>query len=485
MERSGYRKISRTNIIATWICAVILAGLSFRNYGFAAEFVSTACVMFGTALLITGLYFVPMSEVVKGGIIVTIVGLATLLASVLQGGSDRNFIASFFVLALATLYFDSRIILSYSVVYLAVCGGACLANPAYIDGANYETARVLIKLVIYGAVAAVLYAATRQGEGLIRRSREAARQIVAASETARSVSTSLFQSVEAGNGSMEEMAGNISQLSTSTASVREEMGRMLHSVQGVGDAVSTSGQLLQDTLACTHSLAENYQNVLGGVEQGKAAMGEAGASIRGAADTVLSANEATDRLSAQMERVGEILKDIHAIASKTNLLSINASIEAARSGVHGKGFAVVAGEIRTLAADSASAAAEIQQIIDGLVSVTDTVSQRVTSGASMLQSSLGQIGRVDQCLQDLGSISGSVGSIIQQENGLINDFQGRYQQMESQLSTVMGELRDSVELVVQIDAAIQTQAAASATLSTQLEEIAVVSGSLQEKMQLV
>lgn len=103
----------------------------------------------------------------------------------------------------------------------------------------------------------------------------------------------------------------------------------------------------------------------------------------------------------------------------------------------------------------------------------------------MLQSSLGQIGRVDQCLQDLGSISGSVGSIIQQENGLINDFQGRYQQMESQLSTVMGELRDSVELVVQIDAAIQTQAAASATLSTQLEEIAVVSGSLQEKMQLV
>lgn len=484
MEQSGYRKTSRTNIIATWICAVILAALSFRNYGFAPEFISTAAVMFGTALLITALYFVPMQEALKGGIIVTTVGLATLLASVLQGGNDRNFIASFFVLALATLYFDSRIILGYSGVYLAVCVAACLFNPAYIDGAEYETARVLIKLVIYGAVAAALYAATRQGEGLIRQSREAARQIAGASEAARGASERLFQSVERGNGSMEEMAGNISHISSSAASVKDDMDQMLVRAHEMQAAVEDSGALLRENLECTRSLADSYGNVLGGVQDGMQAMGEAGQAVRSAADTVLSASKATGQLQEQMEKVGAILGEIHAIASKTNLLSINASIEAARSGIYGKGFAVVAGEIRALAADSAAAAANIQQIIDGLMTVTALVSQRVTDSTALLRDGLGQIGRVEQCLHTLEGISGEVEVIVHRENGLIGRFQGKYEQVEGELTAVLEQLRDCVSLVGQIDASLQEQTSASNALTSQLEEIAMVSAHLQEKMTL-
>lgn len=484
MEQSGYRKVSRTNIIATWVCAVILAGLSFRNYGFAPQFFSTAAVMFGTALLITVLYFIPIQEALKGGVIVTIVGLATLLASILQGGSDRNFIASFFVLALATLYFDSRIILAYCVVYLSVCVMACLIDPAYIDGEHYEMARVLIKLVIYGAVSAVLYAATRKGEGLIRRSQAVARQIVDASEAARTASASLFHSVESGNGSMEEMAGNISRISASATSVTADMGRMLGQVQDMRAAMADSGTLLQENLACTQSLSDSYGKVLSGVLDGKQAMGQAGQAIRTAADTVLSADEATGQLLSQMENAGQILKDIHSIASKTNLLSINASIEAARSGVYGKGFAVVASEIHALAVDSAAAAADIQQIIDGLISVTSLVSQRVTGSAQMLQGGLEQVALVDRYLGALESISGQVESIIRQENGLIGRFQGQFQQVETQLSAVTEQLRDSADLVAQIDASIQEQSSASEDLASQLEEIATVSAQLQEKMAL-
>lgn len=482
MDLSGYRKTSRTNIIATWVCAVILAGLSFRNYGLAAEFISTAAVMFGTAALITGLYFTPLQEALKGGILVTVVGLATLLASVLQGGSDRNFIASFFVLALATLYFDSRIILGYSSVYLAVCVAACLINPAYIDGAAYEMARVLIKLVIYGAVAAVLYAATRQGEGLIKRSQEAAQQIRRSSEATQAASAHLFQSVEHGNSSTEEMAGNISHISSTTASVRADMAQMLAQVHDMRTSVQESGTLLHENLACTDALSEGYGNVLAGVGDGRLAMEAAGQAIHGAADTALSANEATGRLLEQMNKVDAILKEIQAIASKTNLLSVNASIEAARSGVHGKGFAVVAEEIRLLAANSAAASADIQQIIDGLVTITAQVNQRVASSAELLQGGLDQIERVAQHLQSLEAVSGEVDAIIRRENELISAFQGKYTRVETQLTTVVGQMGDSVDLVRQIDAALQEQSAAAATLAAQLEQIAQISGQLQETM---
>lgn len=482
MDKAGYRKTSRTNIIATWVCSVILAGLSFRNYGLATEFFSTAAVMFGTSLLITTLYFLPVKESLKGGIIVTIVGLATLLASVLQGGSDRNFIASFFVLALATLYFNSRIILAYSGIYLAVCGAACLVNPAYIDGTDYQMARVLIKLVIYGSVAAVLYAATRQGEGLIRRSQEAAQRIMDATETARIASENLIKSVDDGNGSTQEMADSIGRISTTSASVKTGMNRMLEQVDGMRAAVNDSAVILQENLDCTRSLSDSYGNVLGGVRSGMQTAGDAGKAIRKATDMVIAANEASGQLQQQMARVGDILNHIHSIASKTNLLSVNASIEAAHSGVYGKGFAVVAGEIQALAVDSTEAAGDIQQIIDELIAATSLMSQRVTGSASLLQTGLEHIGQVDENLQSLETISGQVETIIRRENSLIEDFQKKYRQVETQLNEVQEQLRRSVDLVWQIDSSLKEQSDASQALSAQLEEIAHVSGQLQEQM---
>lgn len=480
MSQDVYRKTSRVNIYATWICAVILAGLSYRNYGFAAAFISTAAIMFGTAALITVLYFIPFHEGFKGGVIVTVVGLATLAASILQGGSDRNFIASFFVLALATLYFDSRIILGYSGIYLAVCIGACLVNPAYIDGAEYEMARVLIKLVIYAAVSVVLFAATRKGEGLIRAGREAAEQIAKSSLAARDASENLFASVETGNGSMEEMAGNIGQISQSSSAMKADMQVMQEYTVGIKEVIQKSDAVLSDNLECTRELAGSYEEVVAGVRDGKEAMKEAGRAALSASDAVTLANGSARQLMEQMQKVGGILKEIHSIASKTNLLSLNASVEAARSGEHGKGFAVVAGEIRSLAAESAEAAEDIQQIIDSLISVADTVSGHVTGSTALLEEVMGQLDHLDGCFGALENISAKVSGIVQKENGLIQDFQEEFERIGSGIETVMKQVDDGVETIEKMDASLHEQEYASGELASRLEEIASIAASLRE-----
>lgn len=91
-----------------------------------------------TSLIVSILRFMKMNEVLKGSVIVCCIGFATLLTSILQGGNSRCFIAAFFVLGLATLYFKSKVIISYGAFFTVSSIVAALVNPAYIDGENAE-----------------------------------------------------------------------------------------------------------------------------------------------------------------------------------------------------------------------------------------------------------------------------------------------------------------------------------------------------------
>ncbi len=76
---------------------------------------------------------------------------------------------------------------------------------------------------------------------------------------------------------------------------------------------------------------------------------------------------AMERINAASNRIGDIISEIESIASQTNLLSLNASIEAARAGESGRGFAVVADQIRVLANQSAKAAVDTRELIEGSI----------------------------------------------------------------------------------------------------------------------
>ena len=122
-------------------------------------------------------------------------------------------------------------------------------------------------------------------------------------------------------------------------------------------------------------------------------------------ENIQSAIRSMEKISEESRRVKIILELIDGIAFQTNILSLNASVEAARAGNQGRGFAVVASEVRNLAQRSAGAAKDIEQLINESVGRISNGHQQVARAGETMDQILGSIARVNQIMEDISAAS--------------------------------------------------------------------------------
>ena len=131
-------------------------------------------------------------------------------------------------------------------------------------------------------------------------------------------------------------------------------------------------------------------------------------AIRTLADEIGNASGAVERLTHNANRINEVVNVINAISQQTNLLALNAAIEAARAGEQGRGFAVVADEVRTLASRTQQATVEIQQMIEELQAGTGALNDIMEKTVGRAASSQQLITEVGQDIDKLSSHSDAV-----------------------------------------------------------------------------
>jgi methyl-accepting chemotaxis protein len=236
-----------------------------------------------------------------------------------------------------------------------------------------------------GALATLLAAllawlVTRTLTRPIRRCVEALRALAAGDLTTRS---GIDRGDEVGQlaRALDETAGALGETIASVAAASQSLATSAHGLSGAADQIAASAEQTSAQSLVVASSAEevssSVQTVAAGSEEMGASIQEiaqnanAAAGVAGrAVEVAKSTNETVAKLGESSVEVGNVVKVITSIAEQTNLLALNATIEAARAGEAGKGFAVVASEVKELAQETARATEDISRRVSAIQ--TDT-----------------------------------------------------------------------------------------------------------------
>ena len=182
-------------------------------------------------------------------------------------------------------------------------------------------------------------------------------------------------------GNMHHMMSTLSQVSTSlneqarnTAKQAEARSSRIRTQQDeinmVATAINEMAAATQEIAGNAESTAQNASEAVGACVHGSSQVSQTQSSIQNLAQEVQVATHVIQELESHGNSINSILATIQGIAEQTNLLALNAAIEAARAGEQGRGFAVVADEVRVLSQRTHSSTQEIQQMIETLQATT-------------------------------------------------------------------------------------------------------------------
>ena len=277
----------------------------------------------------------------------------------------------------------------------------------------------------------------------------------------------LQQAIQRMTAGLRELIGGISDGVTQIASAAEELSAVTEQTSA---GVNSQKVETDQVATAMHEMAATVQEVARNAEEaseaaiaadqqareGDSVVAQAIAQIEKLAIEVGHSTDAMGHLKRESDKIGSVLDVIKSVAQQTNLLALNAAIEAARAGEAGRGFAVVADEVRSLAQRTQKSTEEIEELIAGLQSGTQQVSSSMDNSRALTDNSVELTRRAGE---SLGNITRTVSTI-----------QGMNQQIAAaaeQQSAVAEEINRSVLNVR--DVSEQTAAASEETAASSVE----------------
>ena len=272
-----------------------------------------------------------------------------------------------------------------------------------------------------------------------------------------------------------DVAQSASEVSSSASVLAAGAGDSISRAQSRTEATSSTAAAIEEMTVSIGQVAEHAQEAAAIADkssilarEGESIVRAASSEMNNIAQSVKHGSELVETLNRRSAEISSIVKVIKDIADQTNLLALNAAIEAARAGEQGRGFAVVADEVRKLAERSSNATTEISHMIDSIQRDTDAAVNSMQSGSQLVREG---VERVDEAGKAMRAITSNTQQIV----AVTEDIAVSVREQ----SNASNDIASRIERIARLS---ETSDAASASTHAEAQALQQVAGELRGAM---